>query len=346
MNQVKARRVVVTKRGGPEVLQLIDEDLPEPEPGEVRVKVQTAGVSAFDLMYRRSGLLPGSPHVPFTLGVDVVGVADKLGPSVTSLELGQRVGGATWSLGIGGGYTEYICLPASDLVPVPPQMDPAEAVSLIVNYLTAHLHLFRYGQAKMGERVLVHGAAGGVGSALLDLGRMAGMEMYGTASKRNHDVVTAFGATPIDYRSEDFVRRIIELTGDGVDVAIDPVGGASQLWRSYKTLRSGGRLVWLGAAATKYNGLLRVGALSMLTVFLLKRFPDGKSVPAVPDLATFSKGHNDWYRNTLAQLFESAAAGKLQPVVAERIPLAEAARAHELLEHGGYAGKVVLIASS
>jgi NADPH:quinone reductase-like Zn-dependent oxidoreductase len=346
MNQVKAHRVVVTRHGGPEVLQFVEEELPEPEAGEVRVKVLAAGVSAFDLMSRRSGLLPGSPHVPFTLGVDVVGVADKLGPSVTSLELGQRVGGATWSLGIGGGYTEYICLPASDLVPVPPQMDPAEAVCLIVNYLTAHLHLFRYGQAKMGERVLVHGAAGGVGSALLDLGRMAGMEMYGTASKRNHDVVTAFGATPIDYRSEDFVRRISELTGDGVDVAIDPVGGASQLWRSYKTLRRGGRLIWLGAAATKDKGLLRVGALSMLTVFLLKRFPDGKSVPAAPDLAIFSKGHNDWYRDTLAQLLEAAAAGKLQPVVAERIPLAEATRAHELLEHGGYAGKVVLIAGS
>jgi NADPH:quinone reductase-like Zn-dependent oxidoreductase len=335
-------RVVVTRHGGPEVLQLVEQELPEPGPGEVRVKVQAAGVSAFDLMYRRFGLLPGSPRLPFTLGVDIVGTVDALGPGVSALEQGQRVGGGTWSLGVGGGYTEHLCLPESDLVPVQPELDPAEAVCLVVNYLTAHLHLFRYGRARSGERALIHGAAGGVGSALLDLGRQAGLELYGTASKRNHDVVAAFGATPIDYRSEDFVQRIRSLTGDGVDVAVDPVGGAGQLWRSYRTLRRGGRLVWLGAAATKEKGLLRVGTLSILMVALLKLLPDGRSVPAAPDLSRVAKNDNAWYRETLAKLFASAAAGELKPVVAERIPLAEAARAHELLEHGGYAGKVVL----
>jgi NADPH:quinone reductase-like Zn-dependent oxidoreductase len=336
-------RTVVTRHGGPDVLQFVETDLPEPGPGEVRVRVQAAGVSAFDLMYRRAGWLPGSPRVPFALGEDIAGTVDALGPGVAALEAGQTVAGGTWALGIGGGYVEHVCLPARELVPVPSGLDPAAAVCMVVNYLTAHLHLFRYGKARSGERLLVHGAAGGVGSALLDLGRAAGLEMYGTATQRNHEVVSAFGATPIDYRNEDFVRRIRDLTGDGVDVTIDPVGGARQLWRSYQTLRRGGRLVWLGAAATREHGLLRVGALSILLVSLLKLLPDGKQVPSAPDLAKVARTDNAWYRATLAELLDAGASGKLSPVIAERIPLAEAARAHRLLEQGGHTGKVVLV---
>ena len=129
MNSMKNHRVVVTRHGGPEVLQVVEEDLPEPGAGEVRVKVLVAGVSAFDLLYRRWGRLPGSPQVPFALGEDVVGVVDKLGEGVSSLELGQNVAGATFCLGVGGGYTEFICLPDGELVPVPPGLDPTEAVS-------------------------------------------------------------------------------------------------------------------------------------------------------------------------------------------------------------------------
>jgi NADPH2:quinone reductase len=231
------------------------------------------------------------------------------------------------------------------LVPVPEGLDRAEAVCLVVNYLTAHLHLHRFGGARSGERLLVHGAAGGVGSALLELGRLAGLEIYGTASEHNHELVSSLGATPIDYRTDDFVERIRGLTGDGVDLVVDPIGGARQLWRSYRALRKGGRLVWLGAAATKERGL-RVGLLSMPAVFLLRLIPDGKEVPRTPDLGRFALAHDGWYRKTLAELLDAAAAGSLNPVVAERIPLAEAARAHELLERGGHAGKIVLIANS
>ena len=342
---MKHYRVVVTQHGGPDVLQVVEEDLPEPGAGEVRVKVLVAGVSAFDLLYRRWGRLPGSPQVPFALGEDVVGVVDKLGEGVSSLELGQNVAGATFSLGVGGGYTEFICLPEGELVPVPLGLDPAEAVCLVANYLTAHLHLHRIARVRSGERVLVHGAAGGVGTALLELGKLASLEMYGTASKYNHELVSALGATPIDYHTEDFVERIRSLTGDGVDAVVDTVGGARLLWRSYRTLRKGGRLVWLGSAATKEKGL-RVGLLSLPMVFLLKLIPDSKQAPMTPDLGTFSKAHNDWYRETLTELLDLLAAGEIKPVVAERIPLVEAARAHELLERGGYAGKVVLVTSA
>jgi NADPH2:quinone reductase len=345
MKHAKNHRVVVARHGGPEVLEVVEEDLPEPGAAEVRVKVLAAGVSAFDLIYRRWGRLPGSPRVPFTLGEDVVGVVDKVGGEVSSLEPGQMVAGGTWALGVGGGYAEYVCLPAGELVPIPSGLDPAEAVCLVVNYLTAHLHLHRIARVRSGERVLVHGAAGGVGTALLELGRLAGLEMYGTASKHNHELVSALGATPIDYRTEDFVERIDSLTGIGVDVVVDPVGGARHLWRSYRTLRRGGRLVWLGSAATNKEGLA-VGPLSMLMVFLIKLIPDGRQAPSCPTLGKFAQADTEWYRETLTELLNYLAAGKIKPIVAQRFPLAEASRAHELLERSGHAGKVVLVASA
>jgi NADPH:quinone reductase-like Zn-dependent oxidoreductase len=337
----KCHRIVVTAHGGPEVLQVLAEDLPEPRAGEVRVQTLAAGVSAYDLMHRSSGLLPGTPRVPFTLGEDVVGVVDKLGEGVSTLERGQMVAGATWAIGFGGGYSDFICLPASELVPVPPGANPAEAVCVVVNYLTAYMAMHRTAAVRSGQRVLVHGAAGGVGTALLQLGKLAELEMYGTASRRNHELVSALGATPIDYRAEDFVERIRELTGDGVDVVFDPIGGAGQLRRSYRALRRGGRLVWFGVAAAKKSGL-RVIPLTLSMVFLLKLIPDGRQVPLAPDLSK----DNAWYRQTLAELLDLLAAGKIRPVVAECIPLAEASRAHELLERGGYAGKVVLVANA
>jgi NADPH:quinone reductase-like Zn-dependent oxidoreductase len=317
MQVTKHHRVVVARRGGPAVLQVVEEDLPEPGAGEVRVRVLTAGVSALDLMLR-SRSFPGFPRLPFTPGADVVGVVDELGDGVSTVDPGQRVAAL---LGVGsGGYAEFICLPASEAVPVPSGLDPAETVCVVANYLTAHAMIHWAAQVGRGERVLVHGAAGGVGTALLQLGKLA---------------------TPIDYHTEDFVDRVRSLTGDGVDAVFDPIGGARQLSRSYRALRKGGRLVWFGVASSKENGV-RVIPASLLTQFLLKLIPDGKKAPMAPNAAK----PNDRYRNTLAELLDSLAAGRIEPVVEERIPLAEAARAHELLERGGHAGKVVLVADT
>jgi NADPH:quinone reductase-like Zn-dependent oxidoreductase len=199
--------------------------------------------------------------------------------------------------------------------------------------------MHRTAHVRRGERILVHGAAGGVGTALLQLGRLAGLEMYGTASSHNHELVSALGATPIDYHTEDFVERIRGLTGDGVDAVFDPIGGARQLWRSYRVLRQDGRLVWFGVAATKKEGL-RVIPLTLLMRTMLALIPDGKKVPLILDVGK----DNAWYRETLTELLNLLAAGEIRPVVAACIPLAEAARAHELLERGRYAGKVVLVA--
>jgi NADPH2:quinone reductase len=336
------RRIVVSRHGEPEVLVPVTEEPPEPGPGEARVAVEAAGVSGFDLIYRRWRRLPGCPPLPFALGEDVVGRVDKLGPDVSTLSVGQRVAAATWALGIGGGYAESICLPAGDLVSAPESVDAAVAVCLVANYLTAHLHLHQYGRVQPGERLLVHGATGGVGSAVLELGRVAELEMYGTASQHNLPIVSQLGAEPINYRSEDFVERIVELTGDGVDIVVDTVGGAKQLMRSYRALRRGGRLVWLGSAATRDKGL-SIGLTSLVLTSVLRRFPDGRSVPVTPEVGAHALANPDWYRSTLSMLIDLAAAGTIQPLVSERFPLADAAGAHERLERGGHAGKVVLV---
>ena len=328
---MRNRRIVVTKTGGPEVLRLVEEDRPEPQAGEARVKVIAAGVSAYDVMVRSSRLLPPKP--PFTPGVDIVGVVDKLGDGVSRIGPGQRVAAL---LGFGnGGYAEYVCAPADELVPVPPELDPAEAVCLVANYLTAHRVMYETAKLLEGERILVHGASGGVGSAILDLGRLANLRMIGTASPRNQDLVFSLGATPIDYRSEKIVKRVRDLTGDGADAAFDQIGGFRQLLRSYRALRKGGRLVWFGVAATKYAGI-KVIPLSIATMLLLSIVPDGRR-------ALFASDDSEHTRRVLPELFELLGQGKLKPLVADRIPLAEARDAHERIERGGYAGKFVLI---
>lgn len=330
------RRIVVTRRGGPDVLEAIKEPLPTPDPGEIRVKTVAAGVSAFDVMLR-SVSFPGFPRPPFTPGVDLVGVVDELGDGVAGLEVGQTVAALLESGG--GSYAEYVCLPADVAVPVPIGVDPAAAVCVVANYLTAYMMMHQAGKVERGERMLVHGAAGGTGTAFLELGALAGLEMYGTASKHNHEVVVSYGATPIDYRSEDFVARIRELTGDGVDVVFDQIGGFRQVWRSYRALRKGGRLVWFGVAATKHRGRWVIpGSLLARTVVSL--IPDGKKAPLTPSA---SPQKIESYAETLTKLLNWVDDGSLNPLVHERVPLLEAARAHEILEGGKYAGKVVLV---
>ena len=171
---------------------------------------------------------------------------------------------------------------------------------------------------------------------MVELGRLAGLEMYGTASEPNHDLVASMGATPIDYRTEHVVQRIRNHTGDGVDAVFDPIGGARQLWRSNQALRKGGRLVWFGVAATSRHGI-RVIPVTLATLGFLKLLPDGRKVTTTPDVSAPAQ------RERLSGLLESLGAGQLAPVVAERIPLRDAARAHELLERGGHAGKFVLV---
>ena len=242
------KRVVIDHFGGPEVVSVVEEGDPRPGPGEVRVRVLASGVSLSDAQMR-AGTYLGGPKPPFTPGYELVGVVDELGPGCSRLRVGDRVGALTqW-----GANAERVCVPEKYAVEVPEDLDPAEVLSLVFIYMTAYQMLHRAAKAKRGETVLVHGAAGRVGTAVLELAAAAGLRVYGTASAGDRAAVERLGAVAIDYRNEDFLARVRELTGDGVDIALDPFGGAMSL-RSFRALRPGGRLVIYGRQNTIVHG--------------------------------------------------------------------------------------------
>jgi len=330
---------VITRPGGPEVLQVIQEDIPEPKDGEVRVKVLAAGVSRADMMMRRGQYPEGSPAYPFTPGYDIVGVIDRLGGGTTKLKPGMVVGALTKV----GGYTEFACLDQDDVVLVPGSLDPAEVVCLILNGLTAYQMLHHFTTLQPGEKVLFHAAGSGVGILQLQLGRLTGLEMYGTDARRKHKVISDLGGIPIDYQSEDFVRRIRSLTGAGVNAVFDPVGG-SHFWHSFRALVPKGRLVAYGEMAVTGTKKPKQSELWFQHNLpnLLNLVPGGRSVRWF-EVFPENKTHPDRYHHDLAKLFELLSQGKIKPVIAERFPLAEAARAHELFESATAIGKIVLI---
>ncbi len=340
-------RVIVTHYGGPDALRVVEEERPEPKDGEVQVRVLAAGVSLPDVM-AREGVHPETPPVPFTPGWDLVGVVDRLGDGVSGIEPGQVVA----ALPIHGAYAEFVCLPQRELVPVPSGLDAAEAVSLVLNYITAYQMMHRSVEVRPGQRMLIHGAAGGVGTALLQLGRVTGLEMYGTCSSRNASVVSDLGAIPIDYHQQDFVKEIFRLTGDGVDVVFDPIGGP-HLWQSRKALRRGGSVVGYGLISSIRGEGLASGrpgqrqrfrgtaafALYIAGGWLL---PGRKRVTPY-SIQTLKRLKPTWFRQDLITLFDLLQQGKVKPIIAQRLPLAEARHAQELLAEGGVTGKIVLV---
>ena len=335
MPEQKNARVVITGLGGPEVLQWVEEYLPTPRAGEVRVRILAAGVAFADVLMRR-GLYPGTPKFPFAPGYDIVGEVDALGDGVSHFKIGQRVAALTMI----GGYSGYTVVPASRLVPVPNGLDPAEAVSLVLNYVTAYQMLHRVAKLREGQRVLIHAAAGGVGTAALQLGELAGFEMFGTASKPKHALVASLGATPIDYRSENFVARLRELAPGGVDAVLDPIGGKNW-WASYGCLRKGGALVCYGSQAALSEGKLAAG-FGFATLGLVKILPDGKRA-CWYNVKSLSDTSPEMFREDLTRLFDLLCQQKIHPVIAGRFPLREAARANELLEKTQVSGKLVLL---
>ncbi len=331
------KRVIVTEFGGPEVLKVVEEAAPsEPGPGEVRVKVLATSACFTDTMIRKGvyGDLKKKP--PFPPGYDLVGVVDKMGESVTRLKVGQTVADLT----VSGAYSEYICRPESSLVPVPAGLDPAEAVSLVLSYVTAYQMLHRSAKVQRGQSILVHGAGGAVGTAMLQLGQLLDLEMCGTASRTKHELIASLSATPIDYRSEDFLERVRDLTGDGVDAAFDAIGG-DNFKRSFESLKRGGMLVAYGF----YNDAMGKGGnvpIEFMRVALWNILPNGRSTTFY-SIGALRKKHPDWFHEDLTELFNLLAQSKIKPVIAERMRLDEAARAHELIEQAAVQGKIVLI---
>ncbi len=255
---------------------------------------------------------------------------------------GSKRGTRVADLTVIGAYSEYLCLPESRLTPVPDGLDPAEAVSLVLSYVTAYQMLHRIAKVKGGQRILVHGAGGAVGTAMLQLGKLLDLEMYGTASKSKHELVARLGATPIDYQSGNWVERLRHLTGDGVDAVFDPIGGNS-FGRSFSLLRRGGLLVAYGF----YNAVMGKGGsipLDFIRLKLWNMMPNGRSATFY-SIGALRKKQPDWYSEDLTKLFALLAQGQIKPVIAARMPLAEARRAHELIEQAGVQGKIVLFVS-
>jgi NADPH:quinone reductase-like Zn-dependent oxidoreductase len=331
----KNARVVITGLGGPEVLKWVEAELPQPGPEQARVKVLAAGVAFADVLMRR-GLYPGVPPFPFAPGYDIVGDVDAVGGNVKEFRVGQRVAALTMT----GGYSRHTLVPAAHLVPVPDALDPAEAVSLVLNYVTAHQMLHRVAQLRAGQKLLVHSAAGGVGTAALQLGRISALSMFGTASKPKHELVTALGAVPIDYRTENFADRIRQVAPEGLDCVLDPIGG-SQWWASYSCLRRDGSLVCFGAQAAVSKGKL-AAALGFALLGLMRVLPDGKKATWY-NVKTLRDERPEWFREDLSKLFELLSTRQIQPVIAARFPLREAPRANEMLETSQASGKLVLL---
>ena len=340
---MKYRQVTITKHGGPEVLRITENEIPEPPRGQVRVRTLATGVSFADLLIRE-GLHPETwlRPLPLTLGWDVLGVIDRVGVDVKALQVGQLVA----ALPIVGGNAEYLCLPEREWVPVPDGLDQAEALAVVFNYVTAYQMLHRSAQVKTGERVLIHSAAGGIGSALLQLGRLMELAMIGTASRSKCQLVEELGARAIDYRATDFVDAVHRLTGDGVGVVFDGIGG-SNLQRSYCALRPAGLLIAYGLSATLGDGRRQLRSIlanlkDWARIFSLNLTSDQRRV-SLYSIQTLKRRRPEWYRADLIVLFDLLQRGKIKPIIAARLPLDQVRYAHELLAAGSTVGKIVLL---
>jgi NADPH:quinone reductase-like Zn-dependent oxidoreductase len=300
----------------------------------VRVRVLASSVVYTDVLIRRH-LYPQTMFLrpPFVLGYDVVGEVDQLGDGVSGLQLGDRVADMT----VVGSNACYRLLRADRLTRVPAGVDAAEAASLILSWMTAYQLLHRYARVPRGRRVLVHGAAGAVGQALITLGRIAGLELWGTARGEHAALVRELGATPIDYRHEDFTA----VLPSGFDFVFDGVG-EDGFRRSLAALKRGGMLCAYGySAGVQAQRRLLIMMMWIARLYLWRWLPGSKRA-GFYSINVMRLQHPTWFREDLGQLFELLATRAIRPRVAEQISLDEVAEAHRRLEAGGLQGKLVL----
>jgi NADPH:quinone reductase-like Zn-dependent oxidoreductase len=325
------KSIFVTRRGGPEVLQIVENPLRSPHAREVRVRTLAASVSLPEIE-ARYGRSPFPPKIPFTPGYAIVGEIEALGAGVTQFKAGDRVAALT----VYGGYSEIVYWPARKLIPVPVGLDAAQIVPLILNYVVAYQTMHRVAKVKAGQTALIIGASGGIGTALLQLGKLAGLKMYGLASKHKHAALVEYGAIPIDYKTQDFVQVMRLLETGGLDVVFDGMGG-EYLGRGFNLLQRSGQ--WVSYA----NPFSRVGLFQLLGKLLWYNLPHtGRKIRLYGTGASFLNMHpfqQDW-----AVLFKLLDEGKIAPVIAAKFPLLEAAKANTLLESGQVTGNVVLLA--
>lgn len=336
------KKVLIESFGDADVVKVVEEEhLPEPGAGEVRIKVEASSAVFTDMLIRRR-LYPAlfGKKPPITLGYDLVGVVDELGDDVTNVEIGQRVADLT----VAGGNAEYVCRPAEGLVPVSESLDAAEAESIPLSYMTAFQMLTRVADVRPGRKILIQGATGAVGTALLQLGRLLELEMVGTASAKNHDLIEEYGVTAIDYQAPDYEQQLKVAAGAGFDVVLE--GSGSGLSRSL--VKTGGMLVSYGFTGMLRDsggsrlGLASTAMVNFSSVFLWSVLPNGK-LWKFYDITGVRKKHPDWFREDISWLFGLLERGDIEPIIAKRFSIDEAPQAHEMLDRGGTRGRLVLI---
>jgi NADPH:quinone reductase-like Zn-dependent oxidoreductase len=328
--------------GGPEVLQLREGPDPAPAAGEVRVRVAAAGVNFAEIMARK-GLYPDAPHPPCVLGYEGAGTVDALGQGVRGLAVGDRVVYVSRF----AGQADVVCVPAERVYVMPASMSFGEAAALPVNYLTAFHMLFRVTRIAPGDHVLIHMAAGGVGTALLQLCQtVPNVTTIGTCSAAKHAYARAQGLMhPIDYATQDYVAEVMKLThGRGVDFVYDALGGPE--WsRDYSVLRHGGTLVAFGianASTGERRGILRLLKVLAHSPILtpIKLMNDNKGYAGVNMGRLF--GETDVLREAMSALFALYEAGKIKPHIEQTFPFSQVKEAFASLEHRRNTGKVLL----
>jgi len=334
MAEALNRVVQLTEYGGPESLRILDLPVPTAGDGEVRVKVLASSINYTETLIRRH-LYPQTAayRVPFVMGYDVVGEIDQLGSGAAHFRVGDRVADMT----VVGSDARFRILKVKDLTLVPPEVDPAEAATLILSWTTAYQLLHRSAKVVRGQKILVHGAGGAVGQALLALARLDGIEAWGAADSKYAQTIRDLGATPIDYAREDFTR----ILTDGFDAVFDGIGEDGYR-RSFEALKRGGLLVAIGysAGAQAKRGMLAVLAM-IARLYVWGWLPGGKRTRFY-SINVMRRQHPEWFKQDLAYLLDLLKEGHIKPKVAERISFNQVIDAHRRLEAGGLEGKLVL----
>ena len=329
------RAVMLTGKGGAkalDVLQVAELPIPEPGPGQVRVRVRATGIGSTDFIVLGGSYRYGAPKIPFVPGYEIAGVVDALGHGVDGLRVGQRVAALT----VYGGFGEMLVRGAEHFLPIPDGVSDRDAAAVILNYVTAYQAIHRVGRVQAGQTALVTGAAGGVGTAALQLLRLAGVKTYGAASSGKHATLRALGAVPIDYKAGKLDRLVHAFEPAGVDLVFDGIGGRS-IGECIGALRPRGHLVAYGFMAT-------TGALSTIAMFaniLLGSRLRGRRGSFYGISALYQKDPTT-FREDLPKVFALLAARKIDPMVAKTFPLLEARKALELLATGTVEGKIVV----
>lgn len=326
--------VLVEGFGSPDVLRPQPRTIPTPAAQQLLVEVEAAGVAYADVLMRR-GVYPERPPLPFVPGYDVVGRVLEVGPGVEDIAVGSRVAALT----VTGGYSTHALASSAFTVPVPEHLPAAEVSALVLNYVTGQQMLHRIAGVTKGETILVHGAAGGVGTALLELANHSGITAIGSASGARTSAVASRGATPLDRREVDVITETLRLSPGGVRATFDAVGGP-HLAQSRRATASTGTVVSYGVSFAVEKELRRTQALIRHAAALARsRLTPGPRVRlyVIAGKRGYATRHPDHFRQDLTTLIKLLTGGSVSRGVTV-MPLAKAAEAHQALEAGDVTG--------